>query len=113
MDAGVGSVWDGRSMSAPLTPQALLFDDNPAVVDPLRFGAVADAMVRVLTSSGLDPVTVGVQGGWGGGKSTPLNLVEERLKGFSRVLVVRVDLWEFEDSQDVRGTLIALILNAL
>ncbi len=100
-------------MSTPEPTQAPLFDDNPAIIDLLGFGAVAGAVVRVLTSGGLDPVTVGVQSGWGGGKSTLLNLIEKRLEPVNHVLVVRVDPWEFENSQDVRGTLIALVLNAL
>lgn len=100
-------------MSAPETPYAPLFDDNPAEEDLLGFAGVADAIVRVLTAGGLDPVTVGVQGAWGGGKSTVLNLVAKQLKGSAQVLVVRVDPWEFEDSEDVRGTLIALVLNEL
>lgn len=94
-------------------PQVPLFDDNPTTLDLLGFGGVVDAVVRVLGSGGLDPVTIGIQSGWGGGKSTLLKLVEERLKDQERLLVVKVDPWEFEDSQDVRGTLIALVLNAL
>ena len=100
-------------MSFPEAPRAPLFDDNPAVRDLLSFTGVADAVVRVLTAGGLDPVTVGIQGAWGGGKSTVLNLVAEQLALVSHVLVVRVDPWEFDDSQDVRGTVIALVLNAL
>lgn len=73
-------------MDAQDEPRAPLFDDNPAVTDLLGFAAVADAVVRVLTSGGLDPVTVGVQGGWGGGKSTLLNLVEQRLDNVGHVL---------------------------
>lgn len=94
-------------------PQVPLFDDNPTTLDLLGFGGVVDAVVRVLHSGGLDPVTIGIQSGWGGGKSTLLKLIEESLKDEERLLVVKVDPWEFEDSQDVRGTLIALVLNAL
>ncbi|WAX55134.1 KAP family NTPase [Jatrophihabitans cynanchi] len=96
-----------QSASAPM------FDDNPTTLDLLGFGGVVDAVVRVLDANGLDPVTIGVQSGWGGGKSTLLRLVEERLKAHERLLVVTVDPWEFEESQDVRGTLIALVLNAV
>lgn len=101
------------AMSTPEAPRAPLFDDNPAARDLLGFTGVADAVVRVLTAGGLDPVTVGIQGAWGGGKSTVLNLVAEQLALIRHVLVVRVDPWEFDDSHDVRGTVIALILNAL
>lgn len=94
-------------------PQLPLFDDNPTSLDLLGFGGVVDAVVRVLNSGGLDPVTIGVQSGWGGGKSTLLRLIEDRLKDEGHLLVVKVDPWEFDDNQDVRGTLIALVLNAL
>lgn len=94
-------------------PQVPLFDDNPTTLDLLGFGGVVDAVVRVLEAGGLDPVTIGVQSGWGGGKSTLLKLIEERLRDDHGLLVVQVDPWEFEDSQDVRGTLIALVLNAV
>lgn len=90
-----------------------LFDDNPAVQDLLGFKSVAEAVVRVLGCGELDPVTIGVQGAWGGGKSTVLNLIENELDSVGHVLVVRIDPWEFDDNQDVRGTLIALVLNAL
>lgn len=100
-------------MAPPDQPFAPLFDDNPAVEDLLGFDGVADAVVRVLGAGGLDPVTVGVQGAWGGGKSTVLNLIAERLEPLDHILVVRVDPWEFDDSQDVRGTLISLVLDAL
>lgn len=94
-------------------PQLPLFDDNPTSLDLLGFGGVVDAVVRVLKSGGLDPVTIGVQSGWGGGKSTLLRLLEDRLRDEAHLLVVKVDPWEFDDNQDVRGTLIALVLNAL
>jgi hypothetical protein len=94
-------------------PQVPLFDDNPTTLDLLGFGGVVDAVVRVLDAGGLDPVTIGIQSGWGGGKSTLLRLIEQRLKDEECLLVVKVDPWEFEDSQDVRGTLISLVLNAL
>ena len=61
-------------------PQLPLFDDNPTSLDLLGFGGVVSAVVRVLNSGGLDPVTIGVQSGWGGGKSTLLKLIENRLK---------------------------------
>ncbi|MCB2178195.1 MAG: hypothetical protein KQH57_20495 [Actinomycetales bacterium] len=87
---------------------APMFDDNPTKLDLLGFGGVVDAVVNVLDAGGLDPVTIGIQSSWGGGKSTLLRLLKERLKDQNHLLVVTVDPWEFEDSQDVRGTLIAL-----
>ncbi|GAA3348872.1 KAP family P-loop domain protein [Amorphoplanes nipponensis] len=92
---------------------APLFDDNPAVLDLLGGDAVADAVTRVVTSGGLDPVTVGIHSAWGGGKSTALNLVATQLEKVGHVVVVRVDPWEWENAEDLRGTLIAQVLDEL
>jgi len=98
---------DDLAMSVPL------FDDNPAEEDLLGFDTVADVVTRVVTSGGLDPVTVGIHSAWGGGKSTALNLIDARLAKVGHVVVVRIDPWEFENTEDLRGTLIAQVLNEL
>ena len=90
-----------------------LFDDNPAEEDLLGFDAVAEVVTRVVTSGSLDPVTVGIHSAWGGGKSTALNLIAARLESVGHIVVVRIDPWEFENTEDLRGTLIAQVLNEL
>jgi hypothetical protein len=92
---------------------APLFDDNPAILDLLGFDAVAETVTRVVTAGGLDPVTVGIHSAWGGGKSTALNLIAKRLGREGHLVVVRVDPWEFENAEDLRGTLIAQVLDEL
>lgn len=92
---------------------APLFDDNPAILDLLGFDAVAEVVAEVVTAGGLDPVTVGIHSAWGGGKSTALNLIAGRLGSESHVVVVRLDPWEFENAEDLRGTLIAQVLDEL
>ncbi|MCD0450473.1 KAP family NTPase [Actinocorallia sp. API 0066] len=90
-----------------------LFDDNPSVDDLLGFDTVAEVVARVVSAGGLDPVTVGIHSAWGGGKSTALNLVANRLGRIGSVVVVRIDPWEFENAEDLRGTLIAQVLDEL
>lgn len=92
---------------------APLFDDNPAIFDLLGFDAVAEVVAKAVTAGGLDPVTVGIHSAWGGGKSTALNLIAARLKREGHVVVVRIDPWEFENAEDLRGTLIAQVLDEL
>jgi ActR/RegA family two-component response regulator len=92
---------------------APLFDDNPAILDLLGFVGVAEVVTRVVTAGGLDPVTVGIHSAWGGGKSTALNLIADRLGRVGHVVVVRIDPWEFQNAEDMRGTLIAQVLDEL
>lgn len=90
-----------------------LWDDNPTLTDLLGIDTVVDAVAAALMAPALDPVTVALQSPWGGGKSSALDMLAARFKDSARVLVVRVDPWEFEDSDDVRATLISHLLTEL
>ena len=52
-----------------------LRDDNPSHVDLLGFEDVVDVVESILTRRDLDPVTVGINAPWGGGKTTVLQLL--------------------------------------
>ncbi len=87
-----------------------LFDDNPATPDLTGLRSVAVAISNVVVDQRFDTVTVGLNSPWGGGKSTALNLIEAELRGRDDVVVVVIDPWEFVDSGDPRGTMIARVL---
>ena len=91
----------------------LLWDDNPSEVDLLGFDAVVAPVVQAIAAHALDPVTIGIHGPWGSGKSTVLRLIEDAIPSDSKYLVVRTDPWEYDDHADVKGTVIAEILGAL
>lgn len=96
-----------------MTDSMRLWDDNPTVTDLLGIDTVVEAVAAALLARDLDPVTVALQSPWGGGKSSALDMLAERFEANERVLVVRVDPWEFEDSDDVRATLISHLLTDL
>ena len=91
----------------------LLWDDNPAEVDLLGFDAVVVPVVQAIAAPELDPVTIGIHGPWGSGKSTVLRLIEDAIPSDSKNLVVRTDPWEYDDHADVKGTVLAEVLAAL
>ncbi|MFD8222204.1 P-loop NTPase fold protein [Streptomyces sp. NPDC059697] len=90
-----------------------LWDDNPTTVDLLGFTSIVDTVVAALQSPSLDPVTIGINAPWGGGKSTVLGLLHEALDQESGYRVIRLDPWEFEDQFDVRGAVIGEVLQDL
>lgn len=90
-----------------------LWDDNPTLTDLLGIDTVVEAVATALVSPALDPVTVSVQSRWGGGKSSALRMIEAKFTGDSSVVVITVDPWEFEDGEDVRGTVISEVLTKL
>ncbi|MFD8111046.1 MULTISPECIES: KAP family P-loop NTPase fold protein [Streptomyces griseus group] len=90
-----------------------LWDDNPTTVDLLGFTTIVDTVVAALQSPSLDPVTIGVNAPWGGGKSTVLGLLHEALEREPGFRVIRLDPWEFDDQFDVRGAVIGEVLQDL
>lgn len=95
-------------------PTALkLWDDNPSVTDLLGFDAVVDPIVEAIGTADVDPLAIGVHSPWGGGKSTVLNLLEKRLDTGGRYVVIRTDPWQYDNHDDVRGSLIAEVLDQL
>ena len=53
-----------------------LWSDEPASVDLLTFGAIAETAVEVVLDDALDPIALGISGSWGSGKSTVLKLTK-------------------------------------
>jgi len=91
----------------------VLWDDNPSSVDLLGFDAVVAPVRAAIAMPDLDPLTIGVHGPWGGGKSTILGLIASELAKDKTNVVVRTNPWEFDEQEDVKGTLIALVLQTL
>ena len=88
-----------------------LWDDNPSLVDFLGFDAVVAPIIAAIGTPDIDPLAIGVHSPWGGGKSTMLNLLTAELGNRPEFLVVRVDPWQYDNHDDVRGDLIVEVLD--
>lgn len=90
-----------------------ILDDNPADLDLLGFDAVVTPIVEAICREDVRPLTIGLRGGWGTGKSTLLRLVRESISHDSAFFVVAIDPWEFEDAEHLRSTLIEMVLTEI
>jgi hypothetical protein len=90
-----------------------LRDDNPSDVDLLGFEDVVDVVESIITRPDLDPVTVGINAPWGGGKTTVLQLLKRRLDERKDVFCLLVSPWEYDNKTDPTTALIDEVLGGL
>jgi hypothetical protein len=94
----------------------VVWADNETAVDLLGFDYLVDALLAVLTEPRLLPVTVGVSGDWGSGKSSLMGMARARLEDGEdrgRYVCVWFSPWRFESYEDVKAALMAAVLDAL
>lgn len=58
----------------------LLWSDEPAEVDLLAARAIAETVADAVLDDALDPLSLGLSGPWGSGKTTVLELIEDDLE---------------------------------
>ena len=91
----------------------MIIADNETAVDLLYYESVARTVVRLLKEKSDEPLSVGVHGDWGAGKSSVLMMVEEALRGDERVLCVRYNGWLFQGFEDAKAVLVETIVDEL
>lgn len=56
-----------------------MWSDNETTRDFLNFQAVAKTVAEMIVQAGGKPLSLGVSGGWGVGKSSMIRLIEQEL----------------------------------
>ncbi|MBS8232477.1 KAP family P-loop domain protein [Marinobacter salarius] len=91
-----------------------MWSDTESEKDYLNFGEVSQLAVDILTADNMLPVSVGVFGNWGAGKSSLLKLIEEKLEQDEKKwIVIKFDAWLYQGYDDARAALLEVIARAL
>ncbi|MFH1567837.1 MAG: SUMF1/EgtB/PvdO family nonheme iron enzyme [Gemmatimonadota bacterium] len=69
--------------------------DQPTIDDQLGFGDYRRTLVEVVRTADT-PITVGVFGGWGSGKTSLMRMVQEDLKQAGRCRTAWFDAWKYD-----------------
>ena len=91
----------------------MIVADNETAVDLLYYESVAGTVIRLLEEESEEPISVGIHGDWGAGKSSVLMMVEKALEVDRRVLCVRYNGWLFQGFDDAKAVLIETIVEEL
>lgn len=87
--------------------------DNPADIDLLGLSPIAAAVKDIVCADNAEPVTVGIHGPWGSGKSSLLRQICADLTGDDKTVTFELNPWEFADDDDVKSTIITTVLSEL
>ncbi len=89
-----------------------LLDDNPSIDDRLGFAPTADAIAETIQNAARRPLTVGVFGGWGTGKTSLMQMVEARVRGYG-TKTVWFNAWKYSGKEVIWNALIQTVLLAM
>lgn len=88
--------------------------DHETKVDLLRNEAIAKTVINLITLSDDRPITIGVHGYWGAGKSSVLEMIAARFPDQGKdTLVIRYNGWQFQGFEDAKIALIEGIVHDL
>jgi predicted KAP-like P-loop ATPase len=94
-----------------------MWQDIEAKVDLLNFSLVAEAAAQLIRDSGGAPVTIGVSGGWGAGKSSLVKLVGATLESdkdaSKKYIFLEFNAWLYQGFDDARQALLQAVTDRL
>ena len=90
-----------------------MWHDNETTLDYLGYQHFSNAITALTKEKRLLPVTVGLFGDWGSGKSSILKMLERSYSSDESVLCMRFDGWLFEGYDDAKAALMTDIIQGI
>jgi len=91
-----------------------MWSDKESKIDFLNFNETAESIKDLITEKELMPISVGVFGDWGAGKSTILELTKSSLNNDQQEYIqVHFDAWTFQGYDDAKAALLETIASKL
>ncbi|WP_303919407.1 P-loop NTPase fold protein [Draconibacterium sediminis] len=90
-----------------------MWHDNETDKDLLGFSVHAELIKNIVTDKDILPISIGLFGDWGSGKSSVMKMLENTLQEEKNVVVITFNGWVFEGYDDAKSALIETILKSI
>lgn len=91
----------------------MLWPDNESSVDLLNYQSISKAIITLLSDQQRLPVSIGIHGDWGAGKSSVLSMIEQSYKDDEKTVCVRFNSWLYQGLEDAQTALMQQITSDL
>lgn len=86
-----------------------MWADSESKSDYLNYSEVSEMVCDMVTDDAMLPISLGIYGSWGVGKSSILQLIAEQLDSDQRNLIVPFDAWLYQDFEEAKAALMTVI----
>lgn len=91
----------------------MFLNDQETATDLLYYSAIASTVVRLVDETPEAPITIGVHGDWGAGKSSVLKMLEAACQKKNGTHCIWFNGWTFEGFEDAKTVIIETIVEDL
>ena len=91
----------------------MILADQATAVDLLNNEAISSTITSLLSSRSNYPITIGIHGDWGAGKSSIIEMLETSLKKDKKILCLTFNGWRFQGFEDAKIALLEGIVDGL
>lgn len=91
----------------------MILSDNETKVDMLNNRAIAKTVVELIKESQDKPISIGIHGDWGAGKSSVLEMVEDEFNNNPDIECIKFNGWKHQGFEDAKIALMSAIISEL
>ena len=91
----------------------MILSDNETKVDMINNKAIARTIVELIKESEEHPISIGIHGDWGAGKSSVLEMVEDEFVSESDIECIKFNGWKHQGFEDAKIALMSAIVSSL
>lgn len=91
----------------------MIISDNETKLDMLNNHSIASTIVSLIKRNEDSPISIGIHGDWGAGKSSVLEMIESDISKESKYLCIKFNGWKHQGFEDAKIALIESIVSEL